>query len=140
MSDTATALATFRAAFNTMLEAADGLRAALEADAGGNGSIAPDVAIIQRVVAEHYGYSPRALCGRDRHEPVVTARHVAMWFCRSLTRHSLQAIAANFGGRDHGTVIGAVKNIGARISMDPRFAAVIGQLRLQIEAKLPPLP
>ena len=62
-------------------------------------------------VAEHLGYSVESLQGKSRQRPLVTARQIAMYVFRDLTDLSYPAIAREFGGRDHTTVIHAVEKI-----------------------------
>ena len=52
-----------------------------------------------------------ALRGKSRHRPLVTARQIAMYVFRELTDLSFPAIAREFGGRDHTTVMHAVEKI-----------------------------
>jgi len=59
-------------------------------------------------IAEHFGFSVEALCGKSRQRPLVSARQTAMYVFRELTDLSYPAIARLFGGRDHTTVIHAV--------------------------------
>ena len=59
-------------------------------------------------IAEHFGFSVEALCGKSRQRPLVSARQSAMYVFRELTDLSYPAIARLFGGRDHTTVIHAV--------------------------------
>jgi chromosomal replication initiator protein len=60
-----------------------------------------------------FGFSIDDICGRSRRRPLVTARQVGMYVFRELTDLSYPAIAREFGGRDHTTVIHAVEKISA---------------------------
>ena len=55
----------------------------------------------------------RSIQGKSRRRPLVTARQIGMYVFRELTDLSYPAIAREFGGRDHTTVIHAVEKIGA---------------------------
>jgi chromosomal replication initiator protein len=55
------------------------------------------------------------LIGKSRRRPLVTARQIAMYVMRELTDLSYPAIAREFGGRDHTTVIHAVEKISAQM-------------------------
>jgi chromosomal replication initiator protein len=66
---------------------------------------------IIEVVAEYYKYPVEALRGKSRQRPLVIARQVAMFVMRELTDLSYPAIAREFGGRDHTTVIHAVEKV-----------------------------
>ena len=60
-----------------------------------------------------FGFTKEEIIGQRRHRPLVTARQIAMYVFRELTDLSYPAIAREFGGRDHTTVIHAVDKIGA---------------------------
>ncbi len=59
-----------------------------------------------------FGFSVEELKGKSRRRPLVTARQVAMYVVRELTDLSYPAIAREFGGRDHTTVMHAVDKVG----------------------------
>ncbi|HVE94408.1 MAG TPA: chromosomal replication initiator protein DnaA [Acidimicrobiales bacterium] len=61
--------------------------------------------------AAKFGFSIEDLCGQSRRRPLVTARQVGMYVFREITDFSYPAIAKEFGGRDHTTVIHAVTKI-----------------------------
>ena len=67
--------------------------------------------LILTKTSEMYGFSQDELIGGSRRRPLVTARQVAMYTFRELTDLSYPAIAREFGGRDHTTVIHAVEKI-----------------------------
>lgn len=69
--------------------------------------------IIIEATAAVFGFTVEELCGTSRRRPLVTARQVGMYVCRDLTDFSYPAIAREFGGRDHTTVIHAVEKIAA---------------------------
>ncbi len=73
--------------------------------------ITPDLII--DTTAEMFGFTKEEIIGQRRHRPLVTARQIAMYVFRELTDLSYPAIAREFGGRDHTTVIHAVDKIGA---------------------------
>ncbi|HSL59380.1 MAG TPA: chromosomal replication initiator protein DnaA [Acidimicrobiales bacterium] len=70
-------------------------------------------ALILEATSEMFGYSIDEIIGKSRRRPLVTARQVAMYVFREITDLSFPAIAREFGGRDHTTVIHAVDKIGA---------------------------
>jgi chromosomal replication initiator protein len=63
--------------------------------------------------SETFGFSVDDICGTSRRRPLVTARQVGMYVFREVTDFSYPAIAREFGGRDHTTVIHAVEKITA---------------------------
>jgi chromosomal replication initiator protein len=62
-----------------------------------------------------FGFPIDELIGKSRRRPLVTARQMAMYVFRELTDLSYPAIAREFGGRDHTTVIHAVEKIGGQM-------------------------
>ncbi|MDQ3573343.1 MAG: DnaA/Hda family protein, partial [Actinomycetota bacterium] len=67
-------------------------------------------AILQST-SELFGFSVEDLCSHSRRRPLVIARQVSMYVFREVTDFSYPAIAKEFGGRDHTTVIHAVEKI-----------------------------
>lgn len=68
---------------------------------------------ILNATAETFGFTVEELCGTSRRRPLVTARQIGMYVFREVTDFSYPAIAREFGGRDHTTVIHAVDKITA---------------------------
>jgi chromosomal replication initiator protein len=66
---------------------------------------------ILEATASTFGFTVQELCGTSRRRPLVTARQIGMYVFRELTDFSYPAIAREFGGRDHTTVIHAVDKI-----------------------------
>ena len=66
---------------------------------------------ILHAAALYYGMRVADLSGQGRHASVARARHVAMYVARKLTAESFPELAMTFGGRDHTTVIAAVRKI-----------------------------
>jgi chromosomal replication initiator protein len=67
--------------------------------------------VILEATAEAFGFSVEDLCGTSRRRPLVNARQIGMYLFRELTDFSYPAIAREFGGRDHTTVIHAVEKV-----------------------------
>ncbi|MEU0332258.1 chromosomal replication initiator protein DnaA [Streptomyces sp. NPDC006193] len=68
---------------------------------------------IMAATADYFGLTVEDLCGSSRGRQLVTARQIAMYLCRELTDLSLPKIGAQFGGRDHTTVMHADRKIRA---------------------------
>ena len=66
---------------------------------------------IQKTVAEYYKIRVADLLSKRRNRSIARPRQMAMSLCKELTNHSLPEIGDAFGGRDHTTVIHAVKKI-----------------------------
>jgi chromosomal replication initiator protein len=87
---------------------------------------------IQKRVADHYQirhsrHDEQAPAQRHRHP-----RQIAMYLSRQLTRHSLQEIGEAFGGRDHGTVIHAVKTVENMMEQDDSVRGSVDFLKTQL--------
>jgi chromosomal replication initiator protein len=67
--------------------------------------------LILESTAGAFGFSVEDLCGTSRRRPLVNARQIGMYLFRELTDYSYPAIAREFGGRDHTTVIHAVEKV-----------------------------
>jgi chromosomal replication initiator protein len=67
--------------------------------------------VILEATASTFGFTIDELCGTSRRRPLVNARQISMYVFRELTDFSYPAIAREFGGRDHTTVIHAVAKI-----------------------------
>jgi chromosomal replication initiator protein len=65
--------------------------------------------------SEMFGFGIDELAGKSRSRPLVTARQISMYVFRELTDFSYPAIAREFGGRDHTTVIHAVEKISTQM-------------------------
>ena len=88
---------------------------------------------IQRVVARQYNVSRADLLSSRRTANVVRPRQVAMYLAKILTLRSLPAIGRRFGGRDHTTVLHAVRKIEALAGNDTTFAEEIEGLKRQLQ-------
>jgi chromosomal replication initiator protein len=67
--------------------------------------------VILEATASEFGFAIDELCGTSRRRPLVNARQIGMYVFRELTDFSYPAIAREFGGRDHTTVIHAVEKV-----------------------------
>ncbi|MBU6144136.1 MAG: chromosomal replication initiator protein DnaA [Acidobacteria bacterium] len=71
---------------------------------------------IVRAVADYFKLTQEELFGKSRSQAIVVARQIAMYLCREKTSMSLPKIGALFGGRDHTTVMYAIKKVGDLMS------------------------
>jgi chromosomal replication initiator protein len=67
---------------------------------------------IVRAVSGYFKLTQEELFGKSRSQAIVTGRQIAMYLCREKTSMSLPKIGALFGGRDHTTVMYAIKKVG----------------------------
>ncbi|WP_235911933.1 chromosomal replication initiator protein DnaA [Mesorhizobium xinjiangense] len=84
---------------------------------------------IQRVVARHYNVSKTELLSNRRTRTIVKPRQVAMYLSKIMTPRSLPEIGRRFGGRDHTTVLHAVRKIEDLSTNDNTLAQEIELLR-----------
>ncbi len=73
---------------------------------------------ILRIVAKHYNVTRADLLSQRRTANVVKPRQVAMYLAKTLTLRSLPEIGRRFGGRDHTTVLHAVRKIDRLLATD----------------------
>jgi chromosomal replication initiator protein len=88
---------------------------------------------IQRVVARQYNVSRADLLSSRRTANVVRPRQVAMYLAKVLTLRSLPEIGRRFGGRDHTTVLHAVRKIEGLVGSDGALAEEIEVLKRQLQ-------
>ena len=90
---------------------------------------------IDRIISEISGYysvKRTEILGKRRHKSIALPRQVGMYLARKHTNHSLEEIGANFGGRDHTTVMHADRTIKSKSSSDPSLHSDV----LAIESRL----
>ena len=92
-------------------------------------------AMIQAQTASYFDVTVEDLCGQSRTHTLTGARQIAMYLCRELTDLSLPKIGAQFGGRDHTTVmhaVGKIRNLmGERRSVFNQVTELTGRIRQQ---------
>ena len=84
---------------------------------------------IQRIVARHYNVSKTELLSNRRTRTIVKPRQVAMYLSKVMTPRSLPEIGRRFGGRDHTTVLHAVRKIEDLSGSDNTLAQELELLR-----------
>lgn len=87
---------------------------------------------IQRSVADEFSITHNDMTSKRRARDIARPRQVAMYLCKKLTKRSLPDIGRRFGGRDHTTVMHAVKRIDQLRAEDP---VLDGRVKA-LEAKL----
>ncbi len=87
---------------------------------------------IQRIVARQYNVSRADLLSSRRTANIVRPRQVAMYLAKTLTLRSLPEIGRRFGGRDHTTVLHAVRKIEGLVGNDAMLADEIELLKRQL--------
>lgn len=90
---------------------------------------------VQAVVEEFYHVSHEDLIGPKRSKDIAFARHVAVYLSNSLCELSSSAIGAEFGGRDHSTVLNSLKVVESKMKEDRRICEDLQQLKTKIATK-----
>ena len=90
---------------------------------------------IQREVCKYYSLAHSELIGNKRSQSIVYPRQVAMYLTRELTDLSLPRIGAEFGGRDHTTVMHATAKIQKLLNADRDVYNQIQTLTNQVRQK-----
>ena len=88
---------------------------------------------IQKRVAEHFNIRISDMHSARRARSVARPRQVAMYLAKQLTSRSLPEIGRKFGGRDHTTVMHAVKKVDELRDHDTVFAEDVELLRRMLE-------
>lgn len=83
---------------------------------------------IQLMVAAHYGVSLIDMKSARRDARTVRPRQIAMWLAKTLTLRSLPDLGRRFGGRDHTTVLYAIRKYDGLRAADPATAAELDEL------------
>lgn len=94
------------------------------------------VAHIIGVVGAHYGISGIDIRSVRRDADTVWARHIAIWLARELTSYSMPKIGAIFGGRDHTTVLHAIRRIDMMREVDAAVREETNALFAAINAEM----
>lgn len=87
---------------------------------------------IQKLVSEHFNIRMTDLKSSVRSKPIVTARQVAMYFVKISLDKSLMDIGRAFGGRDHTTVINALRRIDEQLEKNSDLKKEIDELQRKI--------
>jgi chromosomal replication initiator protein len=87
---------------------------------------------IQQAVATQFNQRLSDLLGPRRPKDLALARQVAQYLCKQLTTKSYPDIGRAFGGRDHTTVIHAVRNVENLLPRDPALVEAIEILKRQL--------
>jgi chromosomal replication initiator protein len=90
---------------------------------------------IQKTVAKYYKIKVSDLKSARRVKTLAEPRQIAMYLCKKISKASYPEIGNKFGGKDHSTVIHAVKKIEKRIEQDVEFKNAIFSLENQIKLR-----
>ncbi len=87
---------------------------------------------IQKKVAEYFELRHSDMLSRRRPNHIAVPRQIGMYLSRELTKHSLQEIGEAFGGRDHGTVIHACRQVENLVDQDDTVRYSVDFLKAQL--------
>ncbi len=93
------------------------------------------IALIMSTTAEYFGVSLDDLCGGSRSRALVVARQIAMYLARELTDLSLPKIGAQFGGRDHTTVMHSERKIRSLMAERRSMYNQVNELTTRIKQR-----
>jgi chromosomal replication initiator protein len=88
---------------------------------------------IQKVVASHYNVSKHDLLSARRTRAIVRPRQIAMYLAKTMTPRSFPEIGKHFGGRDHTTVLHAVRKVEELAAADEMLTQEIELLKRLIQ-------
>ena len=97
--------------------------------------ILPTADVIIEEVCKFYNLEPPLLRGQGRSKDISLARQIAMYQIRRMTNLSLKEIGAEFGGRDHSTVLNALNRIEDLVKTDPEKAEIIKDITTNINSR-----
>lgn len=90
---------------------------------------------IIRATADVYSFTVEEVTGKSRRQPLVLCRQVAMYLCRDLTDLSLPKIGAQFGGRDHTTVMYSLEKVTRLLQTDRDVFDKVNRLSQQLRGR-----
>jgi chromosomal replication initiator protein len=96
----------------------------------------PDITVtrVQQLVCEAFALSREELLSSSRVARVAWPRQIAMYLAREHTQESLPSIGRAFGGRNHTTVIHAIRRTAERLASDPEASTVVREIAVRLTA------
>jgi chromosomal replication initiator protein len=89
---------------------------------------------IQEVVADYYGLTPDKMTSKSQHFAYAHPRQLAMYLCREMLGRSRADIGRRFGGRDHTTVIHALKRVRDRLTTNENLVEDVAAIKRRLRA------
>ena len=86
-------------------------------------------------VSGFYHIKRTDLLGKRRHKSIAHPRQIGMYLARQQTQHSLEEVGAHFGGRDHTTVMHAVRTISRKCKEDQELLSQIRAIESRLRAR-----
>jgi len=94
------------------------------------------VDLIQEIVAREFDLPSDLIISKTRKKEVVRARHIAMYLTSEYTILTQKTIGLHFGGRNHATIIHAVKAVNELLKSDSSVKELIAKIRRNIDITL----
>jgi chromosomal replication initiator protein len=113
---------------------------AIGEQAGARRSQHPTVQSIIDAVSGYYDVKLTDLLSKRRHKSIALPRQVGMYLARKHTRYSLEEIGGYFGGRDHTTVMHAIRTIKSKREADATLDHDVSRLEEQLVEPDAPVP
>ncbi|HBG70665.1 MAG: chromosomal replication initiation protein DnaA [Bacteroidetes bacterium GWF2_43_63] len=88
---------------------------------------------IQKMVCDYFNISVEQMHSSSRKREIVQARQLAMYFAKTLTKSSLASIGTDIGGKDHATVLHAVRTVKNLIDTDKHFRVYVEEIEKKIK-------
>lgn len=92
-----------------------------------------NISLILDVVSRYFDVNINDLLSKNRTKKFVTARHVAMYFCREILNESYQKIAEDFGGLNHTSVLDGCKNVKSKYHTDDDVKAYVDEIKKMLQ-------
>lgn len=84
-------------------------------------------------VARTFNVSPEDIKGKRQDASVSAARQVAIYVVNEITGMSLKAVGAEFGGKDHSTVLYNIRRVNEKMDKDSSFKATVTDILTNIK-------
>ncbi len=97
----------------------------------------PSIQQIIDAITRFYDVKLTDLLSKRRHKSIALPRQIGMWLARRHTRYSLEEIGGYFGGRDHTTVMHAIKAVNSKRSDDSTVNHDVARLEQQLLSRFP---
>ena len=103
--------------------------------AGHHREVTLSVGDIIELCAKHFDLTSSKITSKSRQSDLVRARHLAMHFAKKHTDKSLTEIGKAFNGRNHTTVLNALRQVTRKQENDPSFRKTMESLEMRIQRK-----
>ena len=90
---------------------------------------------VQYAVANYYNIDQNDFKIQRKTSDIAFPRQIAMYLCKQLTGLSLKEIGKEFGGKDHSTVIYAIKKVEDEMNLNPNTKTIVDNIKKMIVSK-----